>query len=229
MMLPRYRSGEVIVGEERWHGLLWSAVPQRVVCSSEQELITHIPDGTVAVHATNRVLRVAAGLTRDERKLLALKTRHAVAGESREAPEKLHVYRPGRWARINLGWYPDGAFMGWYVNFELPPRPSPAGLVSKDLVLDIHVRPDRSWVWKDREDFETAITDGILDPDLRDTLADEAELVLAEVAQQRGPFRPELIDFRGDPELPLPELPTEYAWGGGVWTLPTGPRIDHHS
>jgi hypothetical protein len=225
MKLPEYESGRTIVAEERWHGLLWSAVPQRVVSSTAEELITYLPAGTVGMYATNRLLPEAAGLTRDERKLLALKTCIAQAGENFEAPDKLHIYRPSRWARVNLGWDPSGAFMGWYVNFELPPEPAATGLVSKDLVLDIYVEPDRSWRWKDREDFHTAITEGILDASLREPLEVETEQVLVEIDHETGPFRPDLIDFRPRSDWRTPELPPEFAWGGSAWSLPPGPRV----
>lgn len=167
----------------------------------------------------------AGGLTRAERKLLALRTCKAQAAEVEEAPDKLFVYRPGRWSQVNLGWDPaDDRFLGWYVNFELPAQPTPFGLSSKDLVLDIWVDPDGSWQWKDRDDFETAIDDGLLEPSLRRTLADETERTLAELEQRTGPFADRIAPLRPHSTIPTPQLPAEFAWGGSEWTLPPGRR-----
>jgi hypothetical protein len=226
MELPVFPPGATIVAEERWHDLLWSAVPQRVVQSSATELVSYLPTGTVAVHATNRGLPCAQGLTRDERKLLALKTREVWAGESAEAPDKLYIYRPDRWSRMNLGWdRSTSAFLGWYVNFELPSQPTAGGIVSKDLVLDIWVAPDRSWSWKDRGDYQQAIADGILDPTIRDAIDGEVERVLDEIHSQSGPFSDSWISFRPDSNWAVPQLPPELRWGGSSWTLPVGPRL----
>lgn len=226
MQLPSFDVGATIVAEERWHGLLWSAVPHRVVRSSATELVSYLPTGAVAVHATNRGLPCAEGLTRDDRKLLALKTLEARAGESAEAPDKVYLYRPGRWSRTNLGWDPQtGDFLGWYVNFELPARPTAAGITSKDLVLDLWVDPDRSWQWKDLQDYQRALDDGILDPAIRSDIDAETDRVLAEIDAHNGPFSDDWTGFRADAEWPVPRLPDDYGWGGPAWTLPMGRRL----
>lgn len=80
MSLCAHAPGDTIVVEERWHGLLWSAVPHHVVESG--------PDH----------------LTRDERKKYTLRARRARVAEVPEAPNKLFFYRQGRWSRTNLGW-----------------------------------------------------------------------------------------------------------------------------
>lgn len=54
MDLPVFAPGQTIVAENRWRELLWSAVPQRVIGSDENQLITYLPAGAVSVLATNR-------------------------------------------------------------------------------------------------------------------------------------------------------------------------------
>jgi hypothetical protein len=227
MGLARYEIGRSIVEEERWHGLLWSAVPQRVVSSSAEQLVTWTPCGTVATRASNRDFPQAAGLTREDRKLLALRTREAVVAEVAEWPHKLSVFQPGRWSRVNLGWEPGtGRFLGWYVNFQLPPEPTEDGLATMDLVLDIWVDPDGSWRWKDRDDFDRAIADGIHQERIRAELDAETQRVLAELDQRTAAFDPRWIAFRPDPDWSRPELPAAYAWNGANWSLPPGRRIE---
>jgi len=214
-----------MVAEERWHGYLWSAVPHRVVSSTGSQLVTYLPTGAVSVLATNRDMPGTEDLTRDERKLLALKTCQARAVEHPEAPDKLSFYQPGRWSRTNLGWdAATGAFLGWYVNFELPPQPTAVGIVSKDLVLDLWVDADRTWRWKDEDDYLRALADGVLDPSIRPELDAEAVRVLEELATRTGPFAAAWTTFRPEPTWPIPCLPSDYGWKGGQWTLPPGER-----
>ena len=46
-----------------------------------------------------------------------------------------------------------GAFRSWYVNLERPVVRWPGGVDTIDYDLDIVVAPDRTWRWKDEEEF----------------------------------------------------------------------------
>lgn len=218
--------GSTLISEDRWHGALWAAVPQRVVHSSDDQLATYIPTGAVATRASNRDLPGTKSLTRDERKMLALRTGEAQVAEVPEAPDKLFLYRPGRWSRISLGWDSStGEFRGWYVNFEFPAQPTPTGISTMDLVIDIWVNPDRSWQWKDRDDYRRALDDHLLAPSIRGEIDTETALVLDELSSASGPFSDEWVDFQPDPGWATPRLTAEHAWGGSLWNLPTGRRL----
>ncbi len=217
-MLPVFASGSDIVVEERWKGRLWSAVPQRVVESDSSRLITQVPASTRWVVATNRGLPEAEGLTRDQRKHEALKTLVARPLEADDWLDKVFVFQPDRWSRVNLAWDParDDEFLGWYVNFELPPVGTDAGLRSKDLVLDLFVFADGSWDWKDAEEFDRALDDGFFGRELRPILEREAELVLADRDRGVGPFDPGLLALQPEPEAAA-VLPPDYAPDGERW------------
>lgn len=177
-------------------------------------------------YATNRGLPEVEGLTRDQRKLLALKTLSARASEFAETPSKLSIFRPDRWCRINLGFDPqDGHFLGWYIDFQLPPDPTPTGLATKDLVLDLWINPDRTWEWKDQDDLEVAIAEGIVDPRCRAQLDREADEILAELHDRRPPLSEEFSRFEPNPAWAHPVLPPTHGWGGDAWTLPSGWRV----
>ncbi|MFD0560183.1 uncharacterized protein DUF402 [Stackebrandtia endophytica] len=55
----------------------------------------------------------------------------------------------------SVWWFfePDGRFRGWYVNLESPLRRWARGFDIHDYALDIWVEPDRSWSWKDEDEF----------------------------------------------------------------------------
>jgi len=214
-----FEPDRTIVVREQWRDRLWSAVPHRVVRSDDETLVSWVPTGAVAVWSSNRDLPPAAGLSREERKLLALQTCEVHPVERPEAPDKLFFHRRDRWSRVNLGWDPrTGSFNGWYVNFERPPAADDDGITSMDLVIDIWVDPDRSWRWKDRDDFDRAISDGIHPPEVRPMIEAEATRVIAEIDRASGPFAPEWADFHADPAAGLPTLPDRYRHDGTEWS-----------
>lgn len=213
-----------MTAEDRWHGLLWSAVPHRVISSTPDELVTYVPTGAMATMASNRGLPGTEHLTRDERKLQALRTRQARVVEVPETPNKLFIYRPDRWSRVNLGWDQDtGAFCGWYINFELPAKRTPAGIASMDLVVDIWVHDDRTWQWKDRDDFWSVIDDHTLESEIQDHVDAETAQLLRELQASSGPFADHWRDFRPDAEWSTPTLPPSHAWRGDAWSFDPGP------
>lgn len=225
MLFPFYPPGTDLVAEDRWHNLLWAAVPQRVISSSHSELITYVPTGAVATRASTRGLPGTENLTRDERKLLALRTRSARVIEALEAPDKLFFYRLNRWSRINLGWdHSTGAFLGWYVNFELPAHVTPTGLATMDLVLDIWVNPDRSWEWKDRGDYLQVLNDGTLDHDIADQIKAETVRVLDEITTQAGPS-----PTTGWPSSLIPNGPARHCPHPSPGAETPGPCLPDHA
>jgi predicted RNA-binding protein associated with RNAse of E/G family len=48
-------------------------------------------------------------------------------------------------------------FRGWYLNLQTPLRRSHIGFDLWDQLLDVVVRPDRTWFWNDEDQFEDAI------------------------------------------------------------------------
>ncbi|NUT02239.1 MAG: DUF402 domain-containing protein, partial [Hamadaea sp.] len=72
-------------------------------------------------------------------------------------PAILKVLPPGEDYSVWLFRTEDGAFRGWYVNLEEHgvrwDDGSVAGVDIVDQDLDIWVEPDRSWSWKDEEEF----------------------------------------------------------------------------
>lgn len=217
-MWPTFEPGSPIVVTEEWHERLWSAAPHRVVESGLDGLVTFQPTGTTSVLSSNRHMEYAQVMSRSERKLAALETRRAKPRHVTESPIKLYFYAPGSWARVNLGWDPlDGRFMGWYVNFERPARRTAVGLVSKDLILDIYIKPYRSWEWKDRREFEAAIDRQIIDAELRGLFEAEAGRVLAQSTAGEGAFDPQWQTFRAPANWATPELPPEYSVMGSAW------------
>lgn len=207
-----FHSGQTIVVREIWRNRLWSAVPHIWI----DEYLTYLPQGTLGAYASNRDLPYTDGMTREQRKLAAMRTCDYRVVERTTDISTLHFFTPESWARINLGWS-ENRFLGWYVNFESPFELWYGGIQAKDLVLDLRIAPDAQWQWKDRDSFDTAVSDGLLPADLLPKLEAEAAIVLEMLRRRAGPFDPRWPDWKPDPTWETPILPAEMRSGGSAW------------
>ncbi len=78
-----------------------------------------------------------------------------------------------------------GALKGWYCNIARPATISPDVVAAEDLILDVWVRPDGSWLVLDEDEFRT---DQTLDAPTRAAALQALEALLQEIATRQPPF-----------------------------------------
>ncbi len=115
----------------------------------------------------------------------------------------------------SVWWFRDdhGNFTNWYVNLEDPAirwdDGTVAGVDMVDQDLDIVVAPDRTWRWKDEDEFaeRLAFPDHYWVPD-SDSVWAEGKRVVERIEAGEFPFDGTWTDFRPDPSwepgAPLP-------------------------
>ncbi len=77
----------------------------------------------------------------------------------------LKLARPGEPWSVWLFWERGWRFRSWYVNLEEPRTRWSGGFDSEDHFLDISVYPDRSWLWRDEDEFAQAQRSGLMGPE----------------------------------------------------------------
>ncbi|WP_424215420.1 cytidylyl-2-hydroxypropylphosphonate hydrolase [Streptomyces sp. BI20] len=122
----------------------------------------------------------------------------------------LKLARPGDPWSVWLFRDHAGRFKNWYVNLEDPLRRWSGGVDSVDHFLDIVVDPDRSWSWRDEDEFEQAQRVGLIDAEQADRVR-RAGLAAVSVIEAWGPpFDDGWEDWRPDPAWTVPILPTDW-------------------
>jgi hypothetical protein len=119
-----------------------------------------------------------------------------------------------------LMWHPPGAahsvwwffrdrrFSHWYINLESPYSRAPDAIANIDHHLDIVVRSDRTWEWKDEDDLIDAIGwPGYWTGEEADKIRAEGHRVVAGLAAGTFPFDGTWCDFEPNPRWPVPRLP----------------------
>jgi hypothetical protein len=165
-------------------GRVWRAQACRVVAETDELLALWIPAGSPA--------KVPAGGLRIPGDAWELE-------DTAPARDQLCVARRGRAHSIYLFWHDGWALSHWYVNFERPLARTPLGVDTFDEKLDLIVRPDGSYRWKDEDELEAAAAVGLLDAD---AVRAEAARVLEE-----WPFPTGWEDWRPQPGWAVPRLP----------------------
>jgi Protein of unknown function (DUF402) len=137
-------------GKIRW------AVPHRVVEATDRRLVLFLREGTPIKGPSNYdakpYMPYPEQLTRG----------WEVVDRTWHTHHLLRIVPLGAAHEVNLFWTADWSFVGWYVNLQQPARLHALGYDTFDQQLDIVVAPDRSWRWKDEEEFDDLVAYNVL-------------------------------------------------------------------
>lgn len=122
----------------------------------------------------------------------------------------LKLARPGEPWSVWLFWETGWQFRSWYVNLEEPRTRWAGGTDSEDHFLDISVYPDRSWIWRDEDEFAQAQRVGLMAPRTARRVREAARAAVEVIQDWGAPFRDGWEDWRPDPRWRVPALPDDW-------------------
>lgn len=111
---------------------------------------------------------------------------------------------------VMLFWSPKWQFKSWYVNFQSQTRRVRNGVQLHDYALDLVVKPDMSWSWKDEDEFDVLISRGFFASEQVSSIRDEAARLVHIIESVGPPFCDSWEDWRPDPSWPIPQLPKDW-------------------
>lgn len=205
----RWDIGTTVVLQEVYDGQLWSARPMIVVEDREDRLALWCPKGTRWKTATTPSSRERAA-TRAERFVQLFSRRDWVLADFSWGVSNLLLVSPGDWHAVWVGWSDTGAPLGWYVNFQRPYRRTGRGIQTMDLMLDLVVDQDRSWHWKDEDEFDALVTPGLIGAAEARQVRDDAQVIVRRIEGNKIPFCEPWHEWRPAPSWPMPHLPSNW-------------------
>ncbi|MGW1889722.1 cytidylyl-2-hydroxypropylphosphonate hydrolase [Streptomyces sp. NPDC002004] len=119
----------------------------------------------------------------------------------------LKLARPGEPWSVWLFWEPGWRFKNWYVNLEEPRVRWAGGVDSEDHFLDISVHPDRTWHWRDEDEFAQAQRVGLMNAAQARTVREAGAAAVDVIRAWGQPFSDGWQHWRPDPEWLVPALP----------------------
>ena len=114
---------------------------------------------------------------------------------------------PQKYYAVYWFWlYDSGAFVGWYVNFQLPFGRTSFSIDTLDLEIDLIIRPDYSHQWKDESEYLEGVRRGSIAAGVAGEVEKAREEVLS-LAKSKSPlFDPGWLDWQPDPAWEIPQL-----------------------
>ncbi|GAA3884533.1 cytidylyl-2-hydroxypropylphosphonate hydrolase [Streptomyces sedi] len=141
----------------------------------------------------------------------------------------LKLARPGEPWSVWLFWDRDWRFRNWYVNLEEPRSRWSGGVDSEDHFLDIVVYADRSWEWRDEDEFAQAEMAGLLDAGQVARVRAAGQEALRLITAWGLPFSENWPSWRPDPRWRRPRLPADWRRPAPSALAPTRPdRLPDH-
>ncbi|MFI1398337.1 DUF402 domain-containing protein [Streptomyces sp. NPDC020681] len=122
----------------------------------------------------------------------------------------LKLARPGEPWSVWLFWESGWRFKNWYVNLEEPRIRWAGGIDSEDHFLDISVFPDRSWLWRDEDEFDQAQRVGLMGPEKAERVRAAGRAAVEVIQAWGAPFSDGWEHWRPDPSWRTPELPADW-------------------
>lgn len=104
----------------------------------------------------------------------------------------------------------SGDLTGFYVNLQEPLMRTSYGFWTIDQYLDIRVQPDLTWEIKDQDEFDAAVTSGIMPAEVAGRVRDEAARVIDDIAARRFPFDGFQPTWDAAPQFPIATLQSRW-------------------
>lgn len=96
------------------------------------------------------------------------------------------------------------------MNFQLPFKRNLSAVDTLDLELDLVIHPDFSYEWKDVDDYQQAISHGLISPEWTQEIEFAREDAMERLEKRVYPFDGSWLDWKPDPSWQPPRLPQDW-------------------
>lgn len=101
-------------------------------------------------------------------------------------------------------------FINYYINFQTPFKRSERGFDFLDLELDIIIEPNFIWHWKDTDEYQSGIQQGVIHDEWVRNIENAKKEVFIKLENRLYPFDGSWLDWKPDPNWSSPALPENW-------------------
>jgi len=206
-MVDFWKSGDVIVWRGIYRNKVWHAQTVIVVKDTPEEIAMALLPGAECV-APEGYLDGKAG---DKRRWNFKEKDWEKQNYLWRTNRLLLLLEPREYYSTIYFWNNESnEFLCYYINFQLPFQRSHCGVDTLDLDLDLIINPDFSYEWKDEDDYQKAIDNGVIIPEWTREIDVAKTEVLAKLEKRQYPYDGSWLNWWPDPDWLPPKLPENW-------------------
>jgi protein associated with RNAse G/E len=123
----------------------------------------------------------------------------------------LLILEPETYYSTILFWdHATDAFVCYYINFQLPFKRNHASMDTLDLELDIVIYPNFTYEWKDLEEYNAVLEQGIIPAEYVQEIDAAKSGIFDRLKDRKYPFDGSWLDWRPHPNWVPPRLPENW-------------------
>jgi protein associated with RNAse G/E len=108
---------------------------------------------------------------------------------------------------------PERQFQCWYVNIGKPLKRTAEGFETTDLALDVVIRPDFTWYWKDEDEFAKLIEMGYYSEEFAAEIRNVGLAAIEQLESRSTPFDESWPDWSPPSNWNVPEFRPSWVEG----------------
>ncbi len=202
-----WKPGDVISWRGIYRERIWHVQPTLLVRDCPEEIALTLLPGTECIAEEN----YPKGKKSERRRWYFVDHDWTLAKYTWQTNRLLLLFEPEKYYSIILFWnHTSNDFLFYYVNFQLPFKRNNFAVDTLDLDLDLIIRPDFSYEWKDVDDYQKAISHGLVSPKWAKEIESATNEVLERLEKRHYPFDGSWLNWKPDPAWQPPRLPENW-------------------
>ena len=202
-----WKPGDVISWRGIYRERIWHVQPTILVRDCLEEIALTLLPGTECIAEET----YPKGKKGDSRRWHFMDHDWTLAKYTWQRNRLLLLFEPQKYYSIILFWnHTSHDFLCYYINFQLPFKRNTSAVDTLDLDLDLIIRPDFSFEWKDVEDYQNAISHGLILPEWSKEIESATDEVMKRLEKRKYPFDDSWRDWMPDPSWQPPKLPQNW-------------------
>lgn len=202
-----WQPGDVIVWRGMYRNKVWHAQTTLVVRDTPQEIVLALLPETECAAPEGYL----SGKRTSKRRWQFKDRDWTLEKYSWRTNRLLMLLEPDQFYSTMFFWnHMSNEFLCYYMNFQLPFRRTQNGINTLDLDLDLLIKPDFTFEWKDVDDYQKAVENEVIDPEWIKGIDESKEDILSRLERRSYPFDGSWLNWVPDPHWTPSKLPENW-------------------
>jgi protein associated with RNAse G/E len=202
-----WQPGEVIAWRGIDRGRIWHVQPTILVKDSPEEIVMALLPGAECIAEES----YPKGKKNGKRRWDFINRDWQLAKYTWKTNRLLLLFVPDKYYSTIFFWNDSSDdFLCYYINFQLPFKRHDCAVDTLDLDLDLVIHPDLTYEWKDEDDYQKAISHGMILPEWVQEIDIATSEVMDRLEKRQYPFDGSWLDWKPDATWSPPKLPANW-------------------